>query len=542
VLVARRDWTAIAALAALSLLPVLPTLHRLGLTSDDYGIFIGFEQLRDAPWPRVLAFIFDDYATRPAQGLASGLLYYAFGLEPLPYVLVLLALVAASVVLFWSLLLRLRVEPAVAFAAAAVFAVLPQLSTVRVWFSTLCVAAAMMLFLAGAHSLLTWLRGRRLSSAVAVSLLWALCMAFYELFIPLMAGALAYAWWRDSDHDVRGRGLAAARPLLPHVLLIVGGVAAKVAFTDRTDGWYPKFIAYQALRPGYDRETEFGFNFWAFAETHAFDTFALPLRSLDFFAEQQFLPHLAAGVAAGAIIFLGTVRFGWRLERASALKAVAAGVLVSALGYGIFVLNASTSFTPAGIGNRTAVASAMGIAIVIAASVLALAAKALPRANRAAGGVALALLGLLLTLASARISEHWARAYETQQAVLAHVEQDLGWLKPASIVLLDGVCPYDGPGIVFETDWDVAGAMSLVLKRPVAGNLIGRGMRFGRRGAVATIYSNSYSYPYGLNTYAYDVRTRTTTRLADWEAARRYLRQRRPRTCPRGYPGHGVPI
>ena len=538
----RRDWAAAASLVALALLPVLPTIHRLGLTSDDYAIFIGFEKVRHAPWPQILAVILDGYATRPAQGLASGLLYYGFGLDPLPYLLVVLALVAASVVLFRSLLLRLRFEPALAFAAAALFAVSPQLSTVRLWFSTLCVAAAMALFLAGAHSLLTWLRDRRLSAALAVSLSWALSLAFYELFAPFMVAMIAYAWWSDAGEDIRGRGPKAAWPLVPHVLVILGGLAAKAALTDRADGWHPKFIAFQAVRPGYHRETDFGFNFRAFAETHFVDTIAFPLRSLEFFADPRLLPHVAAALAAGILIALAWVGADRGVERTQGPRAMVAGLVTSALGYGIFALNPSTSFTPAGIGNRTAAASAMGLAVLVAASVMALAAKAPGRSRRRVGGAALALLGTLFALASARISEHWARAHERQEAVLLAVRQDLGWLEPGSIVLLDGLCPYDGPGIVFETDWDVSGALSLTLGRPLSGNLIGPGMRFGRQGAVGTIYAFAFPYPYGPRTFAYDLRWRTVTGLTDQRAASRYLERRKPPTCPRGFAGHGVPI
>src|SRR5215207_9277662 len=34
-------------------------------------------------------------------------------------------------------------------------------------------------------------------------------------------------------------------------------------------------------------------------------------------------------------------------------------------------------------------------------------------------------------------------------------------LPPRSNVLLDGICPYEGPGIVFESSWDLAGALAV---------------------------------------------------------------------------------
>lgn len=539
-----RRWdgpTEAAVLVTLTLLPVLAALPRLGLYSDDYGMFLGFEQLRGQPLPQLLASVIEKYSARPGQGLASAFLYFAFGLDPLPYLLVETALVAASAVLLWSLLRRLGIQPTIAFGAAAIFCLLPQLSTVRLWFAALCVAAAMLFFLIGALSLLRWLDDRRAAWSLAAFVSWGLSLSFYELFVPFMLLMLAYAGWARASGWRPASLLSAARPLLPHALLIVAVLGVKALVSDRVDGWHVKYVALQALKLDYDRETEFGFNPGAFLFTNYVETFAFPLRSLPFF-ESGHTTQLACALIAAALVAAAMSRCDWHVKSGTAWRALGIGLGASLAGYGIFVLTGATSFTTSGIGNRTAVASAMGVALAASAG-LVLATRLAPSwARRGLGSGLFALVAFVMTLATARIAEHWAGAYAKQQAILASARQDLDWLPAGSTILLDGVCPYDGPAIVFETDWDVSGALSLALGRPLAGTIITGTTRFGRKGVLAPIYAIPNLYRYGPTTYAYNPYTRSIVGLAEWRQAQAFLARRRPPRCPVGYEGHGVPI
>lgn len=531
--------TGAATLAALTFLPILPWLAQLGLYSDDYGIVVWFESLRDQAWPELIGTIIEGYATRPAQGLASALLYFAFGLDPLPYVIVEAGLVAASAVLLWRLFVKCGVQPTIAFGASAIFCLLPQLSTVRIWFATLCVAAAMAFFLIGMLCLLRWLDNRRARWSIAALVAWAMSLAFYELFAPFMGLGLTYAVWRSSADKRAANLLRAAPPLLPHLAMIVAALIAKSVVTDREEGWHPKWIIYQALKLDYESETEFGFNLLAFLQTQFFETFAFPLRSL---VSHGSLAVLACAAAAGLLAAVAMRRCDWQVRSRTARQALWIGLAASIAGYGIFLLVGATSFTVSGIGNRTAVASAMGVALAMSAAALLVTGLAPARARRGLGLALFALLATLMTMGSARITGHWARAYGAQQAVLANVRGDLASIPAGAIVLIDGICPYDGPAIVFETDWDVAGALSLAFDRPISGNIVTHGTRFDRSGVKSRIYAFDYFYPYGPHTYAYDARTRSATRLADWSEARSYAAAREPLRCPPGYPAHGVPI
>jgi hypothetical protein len=235
-------------------------------------------------------------------------------------------------------------------------------------------------------------------------------------------------------------------------------------------------------------------------------------------------------------------RFDWKVPPRPALTALALGLGASLLGYGIYVLVPAATFTAAGIGNRSMFAGATGVALAIAAAIALVTRLAGPLVRRGLGGALFALLAMLLSLTTARIADHWARAYGNQQAILGAAAVDLASNPAGSTVLLDGFCPYDGPAILFESDWGVSGALWLKFDRPITGNIIAPPMRFERDGIATSIYGYPYFYRYGPSTYVYDPGTRSAAALRNWTDAREYLARRRAPDCPEGYPGHGVPI
>ena len=53
------------------------------------------------------------------------------------------------------------------------------------------------------------------------------------------------------------------------------------------------------------------------------------------------------------------------------------------------------------------------------------------------------------------------------------------YLPAGSTVLLDRVCPYGGPGVVFETWWDTGPALSLTLGRKLDADVISEEQDYG---------------------------------------------------------------
>ena len=111
-----------------------------------------------------------------------------------------------------------------------------------------------------------------------------------------------------------------------------------------------------------------------------------------------------------------------------------------------------------------------------------------------------------------------------------------------STVILDGVCPYRGAGVVFETWWDTGPALSLRLGRTIAGDVVSPRMRVEPDGLVTSIYRQPVRYAFGPRLDAYDVRRHLVSPLPDRASAAAYFTARPPLHCPVGYVARGVPI
>jgi hypothetical protein len=115
---------------------------------------------------------------------------------------------------------------------------------------------------------------------------------------------------------------------------------------------------------------------------------------------------------------------------------------------------------------------------------------------------------------------------------------------PNSTIILDGVCPYDGPGIVFETSWDVAGALTLAIGKPVGGDVVSPRMTVTDSGLATSMYNAPTLYAYGPHLLVYNPQRHAVVRLESAAEARRYFAQadRFEAPCPAGFVAHGVPI
>ena len=155
-----------------------------------------------------------------------------------------------------------------------------------------------------------------------------------------------------------------------------------------------------------------------------------------------------------------------------------------------------------------------------------------------------ALVVFLGVGAVGRVMAYWAQVPARQLAVLRAAQLDLRSIPSGSTVILDGVCPYHGPAIVFETYWDVGGALSLALRRKITGEAVSPRLSLTPAGLQTSIYGEAASYRYGPTLYAYNPNLRMVAPLADEAAAHRYFsrldRWRAP--CPASYVGHGVLI
>jgi hypothetical protein len=142
------------------------------------------------------------------------------------------------------------------------------------------------------------------------------------------------------------------------------------------------------------------------------------------------------------------------------------------------------------------------------------------------------------------VERYWAEAPALEHQVLEAARTDLAKLPRGATVILDGVCAYHGPAIVFENDWDTGGALAIVLNRRIGADVVSPRMLLTRTGLDTSIYDFASHYPFGPMLFAYNPRLHLLVPLTDAAAARDYFLRydRRPFRCPIAYVGVGVPV
>jgi len=260
---------------------------------------------------------------------------------------------------------------------------------------------------------------------------------------------------------------------------------------------------------------------------------------------------LALGGILGLIVFsylyrAATQTKGEAINQSAMLKCIACGVVVFALGYAIFLTNDQVIFSPTGIGNRTAIAAAAGIALSWVGG-LGWISRFLP-VRYWQQRMFCALIALLCVsgfLINNTIATFWIDAYRQERMILTDILQQFPSLPPGSTLILDGICPYDGPAIVFESHWDLAGAlMTSYRDYTIQADVVTPNLQVEEDAVSTSLYSVKYRYPY-RKLFIYHFGRKRAYSIQDADAARRYFRtfsQDNSNGCPDGYAGHGVSI
>ena len=540
-------------LVLIVLISAEPYVLNLGFYSDDWAFLSHYAAMASTgPFELIREGLRVPALARPLQGIYFVLLFETFGLWPLPYHLVNTSVIAICVVLLWVLLNNLTKDRRISFAVAVTFALLPQLSTVRVWYAAFQIPMSLVFFLIASLYELRWARGGGTGSKVLSLLAGACCLGFYETFGPLLVaiavGSTFIRAWRVGADRV-SPWIWAALPQFANVLLVLIAVALKGLVSERGPRLSVQFfrnIVGWMIYPQHDWRINPGLNFKSGFIVHFWDTVFLPFRSTIRIVESgDIAGPLAAAAAIGIIVY-------WRLigvstpvpRRAWALRLMVIGVAVFCLGYSTFLLSSAVALSPAGIANRTAVAAALGVAAILVSLALLIASLLPVRAQAEALAVGLAIMAAFASIRIADVGHHWDAASAAQSRILRNVRTDLAGVKADTTIILDGICPYIGPGIVFETSWDVAGALTLALGKTVNGDIVTSRMNWNNEGLASSIYGATTFYPYGEKLLIYNPVKRWLIPLNDAGAATEYFARtdRFVDPCQESFVATGVPI
>jgi hypothetical protein len=544
-----------AFLAVISLASSLWYVARLGFYSDDWGLFAAFQLSEDRSLPALVRASFLD---RPAQGVYSVLVYRVFGLAPLGYHLINAAVLACLSVLLYLALRRLQPSRALAFAAALVYVVLPNYSTDRFWFSAFAAPLSIVFYLVSLLADLdaAGLRGSALALRRAVAITGMMISALlYEVALPFFLLNPLLVWYAGKHRDALPQPVARRetrwRYLLTTGILLIVIAVYKAQTSPRLhapQGMPALFrsIVTNLFRRGF-KDGNYGLNLRAaFNVNFGSDFLRLPA-TVWWLATTHPLAWLpSTALVFGIVVWSYARRIAPDVDIRRSVAFAVSGVGVFLIGYSMFLTNKAIQITAAGIGNRTSIAAALGVAISVAGLCGAVA-GAFHDARRRSSAFAV-LLGVFAAggfFVISTISSFWIDAYAMERSVERDVELHAGTLPGRTTLLLAGICSYNGPAIVFESDWDLSGALRLHYgDRTLSADVLRPGSyKVTDSSIITTLYEGDDEYEFAPTLLLYDFRRKTTRPLTDVAAAQAALAGgRADATCPPGGEGVGTRI
>jgi hypothetical protein len=551
-----------------------PYITGLGFYSDDWGVLAVFSSLTD----HFFGTLFSSHGHhhfalfRPGHMLYMALLYKVFGFQPLGYHVVNTAVLAMGSILFYLTLRELGQDRLIALSVGLVFSLLPHFSTTRFWYAASQSNLSLAFYFLSLYSDLRMLKAnysrRWLWKGIGwVSLLGSvLC---YETVLPLFLLNPVLVWHRRSQREVASpmdqgqssTGLPVAPLTSMRLALLLASNLLLLA---------PPVIlkTYSNRVPRHFNLAHYFLSFFRLVKDAfvvSYGVYGIKLPQVLWKIEHEYPDALVAllGLILGMVVFLflrQRVVWGNAEERPAQVSAgstllkpkamlfmIGFGMAVFALGYAIPSAFGLRQTSPTGMINRINGAAAIGVALSFVGFVGLFSScfrKQEVQRNLFCGLIALLFASNIIV--NATIASFWVRAYKREQTILQAIYRSFPQLRPGSIVLLDGVCPYDGPATVFESYYDLWGALaSHYHDLSLRADVLTSELRVGTAGISTFLYNRWRDYPYGENVFVYRFDHGMVYPIPNAEAAHHYfkiIRSSWDNYCPPGTPGMGSQI
>lgn len=540
-------------LAALALLSFLPYVTSLGFYSDDWSLLAYSRAVDDQSMMDLVRALGAENRMRPMADASRAILLRSFGTTPLGYHLVNSSLLLCAVALFWRVLVAARMSREIALASALVFSVLPHYSTLRFWFSSSVALLSLAAFLG---SLLLDLRavhryGRERAALRGGSIaLMIVSLLSYEAVLPLFAAtALLISWISPA-----GRPLWRKRVLWGNLITLSAISLFKASIPDRLGSFGEdrlgllRWVLQALVDPNYGPGSS-GLNARA-AVNMSFGTYGveLPANAWTLATAHGDRAVWTVALVCGLAAVVGLWRLSPRQRESterSGLPVTRIGVAVFLAGYAIFLTNGNIQLTPTGTGNRTAVAAALGVALIVTGSLHWISSRLVRHAGHPLFALLIGAFVFHAYLITGTLSVFWKEAYRMETEILHRIRTDVPQLPPGSTLLLDGTCPYHGPAPIFEASWDLEGAIRLLYGDPsLRADIVNPTLRVDDDGIHTAEHDWPSHYPFG-KIMVYHFALRRSSVLADRTAAEHYFREIDPdlsNGCPPGFGGWGVQL
>jgi hypothetical protein len=289
----------------------------------------------------------------------------------------------------------------------------------------------------------------------------------------------------------------------------------------------------------------------AFIQSYINYGVGIPFIIFKIFRDYFDLKVLILGIITGILIFgylyrdfsQSNIKYP---NKAKMFLLIVLGICIFALGYLIFLRSQNIINTLTGIGNRIAIAGSLGVAISMVGTV-GLIGYVIPnnRLRKIFFFVVVAIFCVCEFIIINTIASFWVKAYVNEKEVLDKIKATIHILPKGSTLLLDGSCPYVGPAIVFESSWDLEGALKIIYNDSSLGaDIVKPNVKIGEKSLNTFIYSFEEKYPYD-NLFIFNSKHYFLFRLNNKEDAQFYFEKLHPEyknSCPKSIEGIGVQI
>ncbi len=466
-------------------------------------------------------------APRPVQAAYLAILYKTFGLSPLPGHIINHVVFGTGILLFYASLRRLGVPRFYCVALPLIFASLPHYSTDRFWFAAYQIALSMSLFFLTFYCSTKFVHGsifKRWPWLLVASIAMLVSLMAYEIFMPLFLLIPCIVWLPHVlSFDPKPRA-AWVRPFFVHFLLFCMINLAVVLIKMKIYGEH-------RLWQG-DLEEWIGAMLWltkgVFKVTFLEQGLRLPVNLATLLRDHWRLEVVLIALTSFAAILSYLIALKRncfkdpRIWKTAALGGL--GMLIFIGGYAVFANTFRIGFSPTGIENRVAMAAGVGIAIIALSFVL-LTEGLLPRRlSRLVVPLLISIGCSVGILINGTLGVLWTEAAQVQRTLLAQLRSHVPELSGPTTLLLDGLCPFVGPGPVFESSWDLKGALQILYSNPaLSADVIKPNIHIGDTAITTTLYDTLVShYPYGP-LLVYNARQEKVWLLEDHQSALDYF-------------------
>jgi hypothetical protein len=547
-LVVAPDVLASGVLTLTVVLSVLPYVSHLGFYSDDWSFLALMRNAPDQSISGLMQAQIDSNVNlrmRPLQAGYQASVFSAFGAHPFGYHVVNAAILALATLLFYAVLRELTLPRSIAVAVSTLFAVMPNYSTDRFWFAAFGYTLTLALYFLSLYADLRAVRAQTTARLVAWTTLALGALvasgAGYEVVLPLFAVNMVIVWKRASRIRTGGLvarlgGMGAAAYVASHYLLLAAVIGFKAA-TAKGVGIAGGRLFYLVRLTVGPAMTNFG-------------TYGIALPHTAWWALRSTgLVGLLTSTAIGFVVFAYTMASmraeRWQMPGAFPwLRLAGAGIAFYALGYVVFLSTARFGISSSGIDNRINIGAAPGVTLLFVGLLGAVTARVRSAFRRrlafASAVAALCFMGAVVVSA---LATFWAVAWQREDRILDEFRSRVASLPSSSSVILAGTCPYFGPAIVFESPWDLRGALRLFYRdQTLRADVVTPRLTVGPSGVRTTMYGLDVNfYPFTSRLFLFDARTGAMVRLPNARATIRYL-EFHPSRCLAGTPGRGVII